>query len=187
MAFMQQILACVEVTTSLLRNQYVPSAHFVPGILRWNSSGIRVAFMKKSILPEKLSISQRQRNRISRHLLESDPARPNFPRARFFRKKGGGGVFFAGIASYVVDGVDVGRWLPVCFCALLRHFSRRFGEGRAARAKARTGLAFVVSHPCLKNRGTARMGHPAVATIFRKFSCMVVPSGRLLLLCAFGG
>jgi len=187
MAFMQQILACVEVTTSLLRNQYVPSAHFVPGILRWNSSGIRVAFMKKSILPEKLSISQRQRNRISRHLLESDPARPNFPRARFFRKKGGGGVFFAGIASYVVDGVDVGRWLPVCFCALLRHFSRRFGEGRAAWAKARTGLAFVVSHPCLKNRGTARMGHPAVATIFRKFSCMVVPSGQLLLLCAFEG
>ena len=27
----------------------------------------------------------------------------------------------------------------------------RFGEGRAARAKARTGLAFVVSHPCLAN------------------------------------
>jgi len=102
------------------------------------------------------------------------------------REKGGEGVFFAGIASYVVDGIDVGRWLPVCFCALLRHFSRCFGEGRAARAKARTGLAFVVSHPCLKNRVTARMGHPAVATIFRKFSCMVVPSGRLLLLCAFG-
>ena len=102
------------------------------------------------------------------------------------REKGGEGVFFAGIASYVVDGIDVGRWLPVCFCALLRHFSRCFGEGRAARAKARTGLAFVVSHPCLKDRGTARMGHPAVATIFRKFSCMVVPSGRLLLLCAFG-
>ena len=102
------------------------------------------------------------------------------------REKGGGGGVFAGIASYVVDGVDVGRWLPVCFCALLRHLLRCFGEGRAARAKARTGLAFVVSHPCLKNRGTARMGHPAVATIFRKFSCMVVPSGRLLLLCAFG-
>ena len=67
------------------------------------------------------------------------------------REKGGEGVFFAGIASYVVDGVDVGRWLPVCFCALLRHFSRRFGEGRAAWAKARTGLAFVVSHPCLAN------------------------------------
>ena len=67
------------------------------------------------------------------------------------REKGGEGVFFAGIASYVVDGIDVGRWLPVCFCALLRHFSRCFGEGRAARAKARTGLAFVVSHPCLAN------------------------------------
>ena len=82
-------------------------------------------------------------------------------------------MFFAETSSYVVDGVGVDRWLPGVFCALLRHFSRRFGEGRAAWAKARTGLAFVVSHPCLKNRGTARMGHPAVATVFRIFSCMV--------------
>jgi len=104
-----------------------------------------------------------------------------------FGEKGGGGVFLAGNASYVVDGVDVGRWFLVCFCALLRHFSRCFGEGRAARAKARTGLAFVVSHPCLKNRGTARMGHPAVVTIFRIFSCMVFALRGLLLLCAFGG
>jgi len=35
--------------------------------------------------------------------------------------------------------------------------------GHPANAKTRTGLAFVVSHPCLRNKGTARMGHPANA------------------------
>ena len=44
-----------------------------------------------------------------------------------FGEKGGGGVFFAGNLSYVVDGVDVVVWLPGVFCALLRHFLRRFG------------------------------------------------------------
>ena len=41
---------------------------------------------------------------------------------QFFVEKGGGGVFFAGNASYVLDLVGVVGWLPVCFCALLRHF-----------------------------------------------------------------
>ena len=49
----------------------------------------------------------------------------------WFGPKRGGWVLFAGNSSYVVDGVGVVRWLPVCFCALLRHFSQRFGEGVA--------------------------------------------------------
>ena len=91
--------------------------------------------------------------------------RPGCARCLVFVEKGGGGVLLGANPSYVVDGVGVERWLPGVICALLRHFWRRFGEGRAAaeEPKERTGLAFVVSHPCLKNKGTARMGHPANA------------------------
>ena len=109
------------------------------------------------------SLSGRQRERMSRVGFRA-----------VFGRKGGGGVFFAKNASYVVDEVGDGRWLPVCFCALLRHFLRRFGEGCGrAKGKYKDGLAFVVSHPCLKNKGTARMGCSADSTNFRIFSCMV--------------
>ena len=66
-------------------------------------------------------------------------------------------------------------------CAPLRHFSRRFGEG---------GLAFVVSRPCLKDEGTARIGHPAflaAATIFRIFSRMVFALLRTTSIVRFWG
>ena len=47
------------------------------------------------------------------------------------------------------------------FATLFVTFWRgRSGVDRAT-AKTRARLAFVVSHPCLKNKGTARMGHPA--------------------------
>ena len=46
------------------------------------------------------------------------------------------------------------------FCDTFRDVFAR-GRRAAEGPKARTGLAFVVSHPCLKNKGTARMGHPA--------------------------
>ena len=65
------------------------------------------------------------------------------------------------------------------FATLLATFWRvKSGVSRDSewtKAKTRTGLAFVVSHPCLKNKGMARMGHPAflvAATIFRIFSRM---------------
>jgi hypothetical protein len=49
--------------------------------------------------------------------------------ASFLSKKGGL-VVSSGNSSYVVDGVGVVGWLPGVFCALLRHFSRRFDAGR---------------------------------------------------------
>ena len=46
------------------------------------------------------------------------------------------------------------------FCDTFRDVLAR-GQRAAEEPKERTGLAFVVSHPCLRNKGTARMGHPA--------------------------
>ena len=59
--------------------------------------------------------------------------------------------------------------------------------GRCGRANDKDGLAFVVSHPCLKNKGTARMGHPAVETIFRMLSCMVFTLRRITSIVRFWG
>ena len=100
-------------------------------------------------------------------------------------KKGGGGVFFAGIASYVVDGVDVGRWLPVCFCALLRHFSQRFGEGRAAWTGLDCGYGGLAPEsrlvPSEPETGLA------ASTIFRIFSCIVFALRRTNSIVRFWG
>ena len=51
----------------------------------------------------------------------------------------------------------------VCFARFCDTFRDVFARGQRAaeEPKERTGLAFVVSHPCLRNKGTARMGHPA--------------------------
>ena len=59
--------------------------------------------------------------------------------------------------------------------------------GHPARGKEEDGLAFVVSHPCLRNKGTARMGHPAVETIFRMLSCMVFALRRITSIVRFWG
>ena len=45
----------------------------------------------------------------------------------------GWGVF-AGFVVYVTDEVEVARWLPAAFCALLVRFLWRFGGGGAAIA-----------------------------------------------------
>ena len=64
-------------------------------------------------------------------------------------------------------GLRVVPWADLhAFATLLGTFWRgaeRRGRSAAEgpKAKTRTGLASVVSHPCLKNKGTARMGHPA--------------------------
>ena len=56
-------------------------------------------------------------------------------------------------------GLRVVHWGDLrAFATLLATFWRG--------AMARTGLAFVVFHPCLKNKGTARMGHPASSAFF---------------------
>ena len=48
-------------------------------------------------------------------------------------------MFLPENASYVVDGVGVSGWLPGVFCALLRHFSRRFVEVREEWAGLEAG------------------------------------------------
>jgi hypothetical protein len=69
-----------------------------------------------------------------------------------FVEKGGWGVF-AGKSSYLVDGVEVGRWLPSAFCTLLYTFC---GVSVGAEgAKAKTGLAFIC--PTLDGK-SARQG-----------------------------
>ena len=94
-------------------------------------------------------------------------------------------MFFAGIASYVVDGVDVGRWLPVCFCALLRHFSQRFGEGRAAWTGLDCGYGGLAPEsrlvPSEPETGLA------ASTIFRIFSCIVFALRRTTSIVRFWG
>jgi hypothetical protein len=101
------------------------------------------------------------------------------------QKRGGWGVF-AGNSSYVIDGVGVERWLPDAFCTLLYTFCGVSARaGRTGRSKDKDGLAFVVSHPCLKNNGTARMGHPAslaASAIFRILSSMVFALRRITLI-----
>ena len=97
----------------------------------------------------------------------------------------------------------------VCFARFCDTFRDVFARGQRAaeEPKERTGLAFVVSHPCLRNKGTARMGHPAfvvshpclrnkgtarmghpaVATIFRMLSCMVFALRRTNSIVRFWG
>ena len=62
-------------------------------------------------------------------------------------------MFLPENASYVVDGVGVSGWYPGVFCALLRHFSRRFVEVReewagleagAVLGARRLGIAFAM-------------------------------------------
>ena len=69
------------------------------------------------------------------------------------------------------------------FATLLVTFWCGVSEG--ARAKTRTGLAFVVSHPSRRNKDPARMGHRAVATIFRIVSCTVFALRRTTSIVRF--
>ena len=74
------------------------------------------------------------------------------PNAPVWPKEGGVGCFLRKLPPMLLMGL----MLRVVTWGVLRAFAtllRRFGEG--PKAKTRTGLAFVVSHPCLKNRGTA--------------------------------
>ena len=141
-----------------------------------------------------------QGNRISRHLRGSDQVfvvpsgAPELSAQPGFIQKRGGGVFFAKMPPMLLMGLGLLAvpWGDLhAFAPLLATFWRgagRRGQNAAEepRAKTRTGLAFVVSHPCLKNKGPARIGHPdrgqsgvAVSTIFRTFSSMVLPLQRI--------
>ena len=74
-------------------------------------------------------------------------------------------------------------FLRACATLLATFWRVKSGVSRDSewtKAKTRTGLAFVVSHPCLKNKGMARMGHPdrgqsgvGDSTNFRIFPCIV--------------
>ena len=76
----------------------------------------------------------------------------------------------------------------------LRAFATLFvtfwrGRSGVEGAKTTTGLVFVVSHSCLAesntDKGTARMGHRAVATIFRIVSCTVFALRRTTSIVRF--